>query len=152
MAKPSETSRGRVGLCAPDFDLHHCDDDSAWICIRPFLQAMLTEGAYSTFQGYDEKAVRLLDNTLRLKGKIKWRKETEPADGSGLVARFLGFFEKLIDGDNLFRRSLGEMLFHAVNVKEGTDALFEKVASDQGLSGYGFWALVGYGYTPILRI
>jgi len=24
--------------------------------------------------------------------------------------------------------------------------------SYQGLSGYGFWAGVGYGYTPILRI
>ena len=26
------------------------------------------------------------------------------------------------------------------------------VPCDQGLSGYAFWAEIGYGYTPILRI
>jgi len=138
VAKPSETWRDRVGLCAPDFDLHHRDDDGAWICIRPFLQAMLTEGVSGMFQGHDEKAIRLLANTLRLKGTGKWRKVTEPADGVGFVASFLGFFEKLIDDDNLFRRSLGEMLLHAVNVEEATDALFNKVASDASTTAKGW--------------
>jgi len=29
---------------------------------------------------------------------------------------------------------------------------FPPAAGVQGLSGYGFWAVIGYGYTPILRI
>jgi len=34
----------------------------------------------------------------------------------------------------------------------GTVTLTVRVGTYQGLSGYGFWAVEGYGYTPILRI
>jgi len=27
-----------------------------------------------------------------------------------------------------------------------------RATGHQGLSGYGFWDVIGYGYTPILRI
>lgn len=130
VTKPTDTWRDRVGLCAPSFERYSRDDDGAWICIRPFLQALLTEGVAGMFQGHDEKAIQLLANTLRLKGKEAWRKLTEPADGVGFVASFLGFFEQEIDEDDLFRVSLGEMLLRAVDVEKETDDLFDKVASD----------------------
>jgi len=41
----AETWRDRVGICAPSFDDYKCDDDGAWLCIRPFLKAMLAETA-----------------------------------------------------------------------------------------------------------
>jgi len=41
--KPTDTWRNRTGHCAPAFDGYPQVDDGLWICVRPFLQAMLTE-------------------------------------------------------------------------------------------------------------
>jgi len=41
--KPTDTWRNRTGHCAPAFDGYPRVDDGLWICVRPFLQAMLTE-------------------------------------------------------------------------------------------------------------
>lgn len=38
-----ETWRDRIGVCAPDFSRYNRDDDGVWVCILPFLQALLAE-------------------------------------------------------------------------------------------------------------
>lgn len=43
--KPSETWRDRTGLCRPDFTRYPREDDGIWICVRPFLQSLMTETA-----------------------------------------------------------------------------------------------------------
>lgn len=58
--------RDREGLCAPKFALYSSDDDGAWLAVQPFLHAFLAETVSGMFHGHDERAVRLVSNTLRL--------------------------------------------------------------------------------------
>jgi len=51
------------------------------------------------------------------------------------------------------KRSVASGVEAIVGVHDrGTCFPFGVGGFDQGLSGYGFWAVIGYGYTPILRI
>ena len=127
--KPTETWRDRTGLCAPNFDEFPRNDDGLWLCVRPFLQAFLTEAVSSIFQSHDEKAVRLLANTLRLSGGSAWRDNTEAVDGVGFVASFIGFVDDNLESDRRLRLAVGELLLRAVDVEKEADELFEKEAN-----------------------
>eukprot|EP00170_Pyropia_yezoensis_P003383 contig_14169_g3390 len=118
----------RTGLCAPNFAAYPLDNDGAWLATIPFLQALLAETVSRMFHGHNERAVRLVANTLRLKGQGAWRLVTTPLDGVGFVASFLGQFEDIIDAHSRFRIALGELLLRAVNVESDVDAAFDAAA------------------------
>ena len=140
---PAETWRDRVGICAPNFASHARDDDGAWLCIRPFLKAMLAETATGMFQAHDEKAVALLADGLRLKGKETWRTMTRAADGVGFVSSFIGLFDDDLDGDKNFRVAVGTLLGHAVELEKVIDAEFAKEASSNRTKERQ-WVNMGY--------
>jgi len=127
--KPTETWRDRTGHCAPDFTKIPRDDDGGWICVIPFLQAMLAESVSGMFQGHNEKAVKLLADTLRLACAEEWPKVSAAADGVGFVASFLGFFSQELEHDTAFRVALGELIGAAVQVETDADAAFAQAAS-----------------------
>lgn len=56
-----------------------------WICVRRFLHDLLTETVTGMFQSHNEKAVRLLANTMRLKPREEWRSFMAAADGVGFI-------------------------------------------------------------------
>lgn len=127
--KAAETWRDRTGLCAPNFRAYPRDDDGAWLSIVPFLQAFLAETVSGMFHGHDERAIRLVAHTLRLKGAGAWRELTKPLEGVGFVASFMGRFASTIDADPLFRMALGHVLLQAVSVETIIDDVFSKAAS-----------------------
>ena len=129
--KPTDTWRNRTGHCAPAFDRYPRDDDGLWICVRPFLQAMLTETVTGMFQAFDERAVRLLANTLRLMRRGTWRSLTKAVEGVGFVAGFLGWFADLIDEEPRLRQAIGRLLLAAVNIEKYVDDTFKEVANDK---------------------
>jgi len=141
--KPTETWRDRTGLCAPNFTEFSRDDDGVWLCVRPFLQAFLTEAVSSMFQSHDEKAVRLLANTLRLGGGSDWRENTEAVDGVGFVASFIGFVDDNLETDRRLRLAVGELLLRAVDVEKEADEIFEKEAGKKSNMDRG-WANAEY--------
>lgn len=130
--------RDRTGLCAPNFAAYPSDNDGAWLAALPFLQALLAETVSGMFHGHNERAVRLVADTLRLKGSGAWRHVTKPLDGVGFVASFLGHFEDVIDADNRFRIALGELLLRAVNVEQDVDAAFNAVARSKSTLSRGW--------------
>jgi len=89
---------------------------------------MLAETATGMFQAHDEKAVALLADGLRLKGKEMWRKMTRAADGVGFVSSFIGLFDDDLDGDKHFRVAVGTLLGHAVELEKVIDSEFSKEA------------------------
>ena len=91
---PTDTWRYRKCMCAPEFSRYLSEDDCFWICVR---QAVLTETVTGMFQVFDERAVRLLANSLRLTRRGIWRSLTKAVDGGGFVAGFLGWFADLIE-------------------------------------------------------
>lgn len=127
--KAVETWRDRTGLCAPNFRAFPRDDDGAWLSIVPFLQAFLAETVSGMFHGHDERAIRLVAHTLRLKGAGAWRELTKPLEGVGFVASFMGRFAPNIDADPLFRMALGQVLLQAVSVETIIDDMFAKAAN-----------------------
>jgi len=128
---PTATWRNRSGHCAPAFDRYPSDDDGLWICVRPFLQAMLTETVTGMFQSFDERAVRLLANTLRLMRRGAWRSLTQAVDGVGFVAGFLGWFANLIDEEPSMRKAVGVLLLATVDVEKYVDDTFKAVANNK---------------------
>jgi len=128
---PAETWRDRTSMCAPAFDRYPRNDDGLWICVRPFLQAMLTETVSGMFQAFDERAVRLLANTLRLMRRGTWRSLTTAVDGVGFVAGFLGWFAEQLDEDRGLRQAVGVLLLAAVNVEKYVDETFKAVANNK---------------------
>jgi len=136
--KTSDTWRNRKGLCAPDFDRYPRDDDGLWICVRPFLQAMLTETVSGIFQAFDERAVRLLANTLRLMRRGVWRSLTKAVDGVGFVAGFLGWFADLIDEEQSLRQAVGVLLVAVVDVEKYVDDTFLSVATNKSTLAAGW--------------
>jgi len=138
VTKPTDTWRNRTGLCAPAFHRYPRDDDGLWICVRPFLQAMLTETVSGMFHAFDERAVRLLANTLRLMRRGAWRSLTKAVDGVGFVAGFLGWFAGLIDEDRYFRQAVGVLLLAAVNVENYVDETFKAVSNNKSTLAAGW--------------
>jgi len=136
--KPAETWRDRTGLCSPDFTKIPRDDDGGWICVIPFLQAMLAESVSGMFQGHNEKALKLLADKLRLEGADEWPMASAAADGVGFVASFLGFFSQELEHDTAFRVALGEMIGAAVQVEAEADKAFELAASSSGTLAKGW--------------
>lgn len=130
--------RERTGLCAPNFAAYRQDSDGAWLAALPFLQAFLAETVSGMFHGHDERAIRLVANTLRLKGPGAWRRVTKPLDGVGSVASFLGHFEAVVDTDSLFRTALGELLLRAVHVEKDVDAAFDVAARSKNTLARGW--------------
>jgi len=129
--KPTDSWRDRKGLCAPAFDRFPREDDGVWIFVRPFLQAMLTETVTGMFQAFDERAVRLLANTLRLMPRGAWRSLTKAVDGVGFVAGFLGWFADLVDEDRSLRQAIGVLLLAAVDVERFVDDTFWSVTNNK---------------------
>jgi len=68
------------------------------------------------FQAPDEKAVGLLADGLRLKGKEAWRGLTRAADGVGFVLSFIGLFDDDLEADRSFRVLVGALLGRAVKL------------------------------------
>lgn len=136
--KPAETWRDRKGLCVPNFNEFPREDDGLWICVRPFLQAFLTEGLTGMFQSHDERAVRLFANTLRLGSGSAWREMTEAVDGVGFVASFIGCVGDSLEADRRLRLAVGELLLRAVDVEQYADKEFEKEANKQSTKDRGW--------------
>ena len=141
--KPTDTWRNRTGHCAPAFGRYPREDDGLWICVRPFLQAMLTETVTGMFQAFDERAVRLLANTLRLMRRGTWRSLTKAVDGVGFVAGFLGWFADLIDEEPRLRQAVGRLLLAAVDIEKYVDDTFNEVANDKKTLAAG-WKNAAY--------
>jgi len=133
---PVETWRDRTGLCAPNFARYPRVDDGVWICVRPLLQAMLTEAATSMFMRKDELHVSLLANTMRLHSGGDWREVVEVVDDVGFVANFLGRFADDMDEDVRLRSAMGELLLAAVAIEQLVDAEFEKVSNAAAARGW----------------
>ena len=127
--KPTETWRDRTGHCAPVLTKIPRDDNGGWICVIPFLQAMLAESVSGIFQRHNEKAVKLLADTLRLEGAEEWPKVSAAVDGIGFVASLLGFFSQDLEHDTAFRVALGELIGPAVQVETDADVAFAQAAS-----------------------
>lgn len=129
VAKATDTWRDRTGICAPNFGLYARDNDGVWLAVLPFLQALLAETVSGMFQAHDERAVRLLANTMRLKPARAWRRLTAAVDGVGFIASFLGQMASAVDGDKRLRVAVGQLLRAAVDVETTIDEMFNKVAS-----------------------
>ena len=124
----SESWRERVGHCAPNFG-RYAKEDGAWLHIRPFLQALLGETVSGMFHCHNEKASRLLANSLRLQPAGKWRDLSEAVDGIGFLTNFLGWFACALDEDSQLRRSVGGVLLCAVDMEDAVDKLFTAAAN-----------------------
>jgi len=126
--KALETWRDRTGICAPAFKEYSRSDDGVWICVRPFLQAMLAETVTGMFLRKDTEPVTLLANTLRLMSKDAWKKLTKAVDDVGFLTSFLGRFADDMDDDVRFRKAVGELLLQAIVVERYVDDTFEEQA------------------------
>ena len=127
--RQTDTWRDRTGLFAPNFRRYPRSDNGMWTFVPPFLQALLTESVAGMFQSHDEKAVRLLADTLRIGGSNGWRDLTEALDGVGVLASFVGLSGDALEGDKRFRLSVGELLLHFIKVEEYVSDEFAKQAS-----------------------
>jgi len=127
--KPVEVWSDRVGMCQPAFDSYPHEEEDVWCAVRPFLHAMLTETICGMFQGFDERAVELLANSIRIRPRDGWRKFTAAADGVGFVASFLGRFANELDEDRSLRSAVGELLLKAVLIEKFVDDEFKEQAS-----------------------
>jgi len=135
---PTETWRDRTGICAPNFGRYPRVDDGVWICVRPFLQAMLTEAATSMFQRKEELRVSLLANTMRLHGGGDWREIMDVVDDVGFLASFLGRFADEMDEDIRLRKAMGELLLAVVAIEAYVDSEFDKVAKSDSVRARGW--------------
>jgi len=129
--KPTETWRDRTGVCRPDFGRYPRDDDGVWICVRPFLQSLLTETVPGMFTSFNERAIKLISNTMRIKGRGAWRVLTEALDGVGFVSSFVGLFAEDMDEDKGMRVAVGTLLRWAVDIEKFVDDAFSQVASSK---------------------
>jgi len=128
-AKSLETWRDRIGTCAPDFSRYARDNDGVWQAAMPFLRAMLAESATGMFQSHDERAVRLLADSLRFQDPGKWRDVTKAVDGVGFVASFIGMMNEEMEAEEPFRLAVGMLLRRAVDVEKQVDDDFASEAS-----------------------
>jgi len=119
----------RVGLGLPVFELYPLEEADAWCTARPFLHAMLTETICGMFQIFDEAAVELLENAIRIRGRGAWRQFSAAADGVGYVTSFLGCFADDLDDDRFLRASAGEMLLRAVSIEKFVDRAYDEQAA-----------------------
>lgn len=126
--KVADVWTDREGLCAPIIDLYSYDDDGAWRAVLPFFQANITETVSGMFHCHHERAIRLVAKTLRMKPAGASHKLTAALDGVWFVASFLGRFEDIIDKEERFSLSLGELLLKAVDVEASTDKAFQSAA------------------------
>lgn len=124
-----ETWRDRTGVCAPNFSHYSRNDDGFWVCILPFLQAILAETPTGMFQAHDEKTVGLFADALRFKGREYWRSVTKAEDGVGFITSFIGLLGDELDADAIFRDSVGVLLRQAVDVEVFVDDEFKRLAS-----------------------
>jgi len=129
--KPTETWRDRTGVCRPAFERYPRDDDGVWICVRPFLQSLLTETVPGMFTSFNERAIKLISNTMCIKGRGAWRVLTEALDGVGFVSSFVGLFAEDMDEDKGMRVAVGTLLRWAVDIEKFVDEAFAKVASSK---------------------
>jgi len=136
--KPVEMWYDRVGLCQPAFDVYPREDEDVWCAVRPFLHAMLTETICGMFQSFDEKAVALLANAIRIRARLAWRKFTAAADGVGYVASFLGRFADELDEDRSLRTAVGELLLQAVSIEKIVDEAYDVQASKKSTLDAGW--------------
>jgi len=128
-AKATETWRDRAGTCAPNFARYDRDNDGLWQATMPFLRAMLAETATGIFHSHDERAVRLLADSLRFQNPDKWRNVTKAVDGVGFVSSFIGMVAEEMEVEEPFRLSIGLLLRRAVDVEVDVDKEFESEAS-----------------------
>ena len=126
--KALETWRDRTGICAPAFKEYARSDDGVWICVRPFLQAMLAETVTGMFLHKDTEPVTLLANTLRLMSKDAWKKLTKAIDDVGFLTSFLGRFAGDMDDDIYFRKAVGELLLQVMVVEQYVNTTFDEQA------------------------
>lgn len=123
-----DTWRDRTGICAPNFGRFSRDNDGVWLAVLPFLQALLAETVSGMFQAHDERAVRLLAKTMRLKPAGSRRRLSAAVDGVGFVSSFVVQMAPAIDLDERFRVAVGLLLRAAIDVESTIDELFSKVA------------------------
>jgi len=136
--KPAETWRDRTGVCRPAFGRYPRDDDGVWICVRPFLQSLLTETVAGMFTSFNERAIKLIANTMRIKTRGTWRAMTEALDGVGFVSSFVGLFSEEMDEDKGMRVAVGTLLRWAVDIEKFVDDAFDKVANNKTTVGRGW--------------
>jgi len=141
--KPAATWRDRTGPCAPAFSRFPRNDDGLWISGRPFLQAMLTETVSGMFQAFDERAFRLLANTIRIMRPGAWRSLTKAVDGVCFIAGFLGWFADKFDEERSMRQAVGVLLLAAVDVEQYVDDTFAAVANNKKTLAAG-WKNAAY--------
>jgi len=123
-----ETWHDRTGTCAPAFKEYARSDDGVWICVRPFLQAVLAETVTGMFVKKDTEPVTLLADTLRLMHKDAWKKLTKAVDDVGFLTSFLGRFAGEMDDNVHFRKSVGDVLLQTMAVEKYVDDTFEHQA------------------------
>lgn len=128
VGKVVDTWRDRTGICSPNFGRFSRDNNGVWLAVLPSLQALLAETVSSMFQAHDERAVRLLANTMRLKPAGSWSRLTAAVDGAGFVSSFVVQMAPAIDLDKRFRVAVGLLLRAAVDAESTIDELFTKVA------------------------
>lgn len=143
--------RDRTGMCAPRFELYPRHDDGAWLAALPFLQALLAETVTGMFQAHDERSVRLVANTMRLKRNGEWQNVTGSLDGVGFVASFVGRFADDIDADERLCQSVGRLLVEAADREASVDMAFNHVSNSKEVLDRG-WVNAEYckrwGGTP----
>ena len=93
---------------------------------------------------------RLHSSLLPLLDRHDWVSGTMvPRHRFGSSQLFIAWPPRTEPPDAYMTDDVGVPSFLAVRT---SSRFFPPAAGVQGLSGYGFWAVVGYGYTPILRI
>lgn len=83
------------------------------------------------FTGFNERAIRLVANTMRLKSRGAWRFMTEALDGVGFVSSFVGHFADEMDEDRHLRVAIGELLRWSVEMESMVDKAFEEAAASK---------------------
>jgi len=141
--KAAETWRDRVGTCAPDFARYARDNDGVWQAAMPFLRAMLAETATGMFHSHNERAVRLLADSMRFQDPKKWREVTKAVDGIGFVASFIGMHDQEMETEEPFRLAVGALLRRAVDVENNVDDEFSKEAASLKVQQKG-WKNAAY--------
>lgn len=135
---PTETWRDIKGICAPNFQRYPRADDGVWICVRPFLQALLTEAAMSIFRRKDEERVTLLGNTMRVNGSGTCREVLDVVEDVGSLAGFMGRFADEMDEDVRLCKAVGELLLATVAIEQLVDEHFDKMSDSDAVKARGW--------------
>eukprot|EP00168_Porphyra_purpurea_P018884 TRINITY_DN723_c0_g1_i13.p4 TRINITY_DN723_c0_g1~~TRINITY_DN723_c0_g1_i13.p4 ORF type:complete len:187 (-),score=48.83 TRINITY_DN723_c0_g1_i13:1728-2288(-) len=92
---------------------------------------MLDETVTGMFQVFDERAVRLLSNTLRLMRRSVWRSLTKAVDGVGSVVGFLCWLSDVIDEGRSLRQAIVVLLLAVVDVEKYVEDTFKTVPNNK---------------------